>query len=603
MEDKKELGEENMEHKKQDTHVKSFSVNELLGEKQEKPKKHKKKIDYWKVSSIAFLVLLIISIFTNGFTSFDFTGMAVDGSDTTFSGDKIKLDFYVMSQCPFGTQVEDAVKPVLDKMGDVIDFNLEFIANIDANGNFDSLHGEPEVQGNIVQLCAAEHEPEKYMDMVMCMNKNMQNIPNNWEQCATDSGLDVGTIKTCYEGEQGKVLLTASIEKANQVMATGSPTMFMNDKPFNKRKTDDMLRAICFALDNSHEECKNIPEPVTVELTVINDEQCETCGTDNILGVFNQMFEDLEVKELDFADKEAQDLIKQHNIELLPSYLFEKKVEESSGWKDNANLQAAFKQNNNKYVVIPEAVGAEHNPSKEICDNGKDDRDQDGLIDCDDDDCSNQWVCLPKLDKPEIELFVMSHCPFGTQIEKGMLPVAKLLGDKIDLKVKFCDYAMHDKTELDEQVLQYCVQKDFNDKFIEYLECFLEDGKSDECVTKLEIDKAKLDKCTTDTDKEFKVTANYNDKTEWKGRFPPFAIFQDEVDKYDVRGSPTLVINGVVAEGVGRSPSSLLEGACLGFKNKPTECDQVLSSDTPSAGFGFSAIAPASSGSADAQCG
>ena len=65
-----------------------------------------------------------------------------------------------------------------------------------------------------------------------------------------------------------------------------------------------------------------------------------------------------------------------------------------------------------------------------VCDDGKDD-DGDGLIDCDDPDCKNNWLCTPKKEKPEVELFVMSHCPFGTQIEKGMLPVARLLGDKI----------------------------------------------------------------------------------------------------------------------------------------------------------------------------
>jgi len=35
-------------------------------------------------------------------------------------------------------------------------------------------------------------------------------------------------------------------------------------------------------------------------------------------------------------------------------------------------------------------------------------------------------VNLPKQDKAKVELFVMSHCPYGTQIEKGIIPVSKL---------------------------------------------------------------------------------------------------------------------------------------------------------------------------------
>ena len=29
------------------------------------------------------------------------------------------------------------------------------------------------------------------MDMIVCMNKDARSIPNNWEKCAQDNGLDV----------------------------------------------------------------------------------------------------------------------------------------------------------------------------------------------------------------------------------------------------------------------------------------------------------------------------------------------------------------------------------------------------------------------------
>ena len=67
---------------------------------------------------------------------------------------------------------------------------------------------------------------------------------------------------------------------------------------------------------------------------------------------------------------------------------------------------------------------------------------------------------LQKSDKPVVELFVMSHCPYGTQTEKGILPVVNLLEDKIDFSVKFVYYAMHGETELQEQTRQYCIQKE-----------------------------------------------------------------------------------------------------------------------------------------------
>ncbi|MBL7054338.1 hypothetical protein ISS05_01105, partial [Candidatus Woesearchaeota archaeon] len=68
-------------------------------------------------------------------------------------------------------------------------------------------------------------------------------------------------------------------------------------------------------------------------------------------------------------------------------------------------------------------------------------------------------------DKPEVELFVMSHCPFGTQAEKGMIPAVKALGDKIDFKLRFVYYAMHPtQGEVEEQLNQYCIQKEQTSK-------------------------------------------------------------------------------------------------------------------------------------------
>jgi hypothetical protein len=69
----------------------------------------------------------------------------------------------------------------------------------------------------------------------------------------------------------------------------------------------------------------------------------------------------------------------------------------------------------------------------------------------------------------------MSYCPFGTQAEKGILPVVNLLKDKIDFKVKFVNYAMHGKKEIDENNLQYCIQKEEPNKYNSYLTCFLKE--------------------------------------------------------------------------------------------------------------------------------
>lgn len=206
---------------------------------------------------------------------------------------------------------------------------------------------------------------------------------------------------------------------------------------------------------------------------------------------------------------------------------------------------------------------------------------------------------VTKKEKSEVELFVMSHCPYGTQIEKGILPVLSTLGDKIDFSLKFCDYAMHGEKELDEQLNQYCIQKDQNDKFLGYLECFLADGDGSACLKSAGVDVNKMNSCVASTDKEFEVKEKYKDKSTWSGgKYPVFDIFKQDNVKYGVKGSPTLVINGSQVSS-GRDSASLLKVVCSGFENPPSECNEVLSSASPAPGFGFD---NAGGGGSDASC-
>lgn len=206
-------------------------------------------------------------------------------------------------------------------------------------------------------------------------------------------------------------------------------------------------------------------------------------------------------------------------------------------------------------------------------------------------------VNIPKSEKPQVELFVMSHCPYGTQIEKGILPVVAALGDKIDFELKFVDYAMHGEKELVEQINQYCIMEEEEDKFMPYLECFLEAGNSESCLASNNIDTKKLATCVKETDSEFKIMENFQNQANFKGSYPSFNIYAEDNLKYSVGGSPTLVINETEVQS-GRSPQALLNTICAGFEEAPDECSVALSGDTPAPGFGSGVT----SASAAAEC-
>lgn len=205
---------------------------------------------------------------------------------------------------------------------------------------------------------------------------------------------------------------------------------------------------------------------------------------------------------------------------------------------------------------------------------------------------------VPKSDKPTVELFVMSHCPYGTQIEKGILPVMATLGNKADISIKFVNYAMHGQIEVEDNIRQYCISKEQPAKYSNYLTCFLKAGDFKGCLASTGVDQGKLDSCFKATDAKYNLLKNFNDKSTWNGSFPPFSIDEALNKKYNVQGSPTLIINGTSVES-NRDSASLLATVCAGFKNKPAECDAKLASATPAPGFGEGTTASGSGSAAN----
>ncbi len=206
---------------------------------------------------------------------------------------------------------------------------------------------------------------------------------------------------------------------------------------------------------------------------------------------------------------------------------------------------------------------------------------------------------VSKTDVPDVELFVMSYCPYGLQMEKGILPVVELLGSKINYSLKFVNYAMHGDKEIQENMTQYCVSQQGLSQLNNYLTCFVKAGDSAACLSSAKINTAKLNSCVSAIDAQFKITEKFKDKNQWNSpQYPPFDIFKDDNTKYEVSGSPTIVINGTTVS-ADRDPQSLLNIICSAFSNQPQECSQKLSSDAPSAGFGEGTT---SGSSADSGC-
>ncbi len=187
---------------------------------------------------------------------------------------------------------------------------------------------------------------------------------------------------------------------------------------------------------------------------------------------------------------------------------------------------------------------------------------------------------IPQADKPKVELFVMTHCPYGTQAEKGFIPAILEFGDEIDASIKFVHYFLHDPEET-ETPIQVCIREEQSDKFLLYLKCFLEDGDSDRCILETGIDNSKVQECID------------------SGRADDYYEVDSALSQsYGVRGSPTLVVNGEIVSS-GRDAASYADTICQAFNIPPELCGSLdLDSANPSTGFGYGTTTAI----ANAQC-
>ena len=154
-----------------------------------------------------------------------------------------RLDLFVMSQCPFGVKALDAMREVLARFKK-IDFRVHYIAETKPSGGFSALHGQPEVEENIRQLCARKHfaRGERYMRYIWCRNKNIRS--EQWRQCAT-SGISARRIDLCVK-RHGEQLLARDLKLARDLGIRASPTWLANNRhKFSGITAEAVRRNLC----------------------------------------------------------------------------------------------------------------------------------------------------------------------------------------------------------------------------------------------------------------------------------------------------------------------------------------------------------------------
>ncbi|MCU0661129.1 MAG: hypothetical protein MUC50_02250 [Myxococcota bacterium] len=527
-----------------------------------------------KLFAMAVLALFVVACGTKDQSSDPAAGA---------TGEKVALTFHIMSKCPFGVKVVEAVLPVMEKMGDRVDLKIEYIGK-EKDGALTSMHGETEVQGNILQLCAkATGDQKQWLDFLKCQfTGDWRKIPEGWEQCATTAKLDQAKMKACYEGEEGKTLLRASFKASEDARATGSPTIFLaGNEPYRGGRADtSFARALCQKMvEPKAPYCVQVPAPPKVPVTVIADKRCtgRSCDSERFLSFVQNTFEGAEVKKLDWAEPDAQTLFGKTGQQYLPIAIFGKDIEKEEAGFNRLKRRLVKVEGGEDYVY---PLGREWDPKAEVCDDGVDNT-GDGKVDCDDGTCKEKKVCRQET-KNKVDLFVMSQCPYGVKTVDAMADVLKNFNKDSKLfnfELNFIGQeangqltSMHGQGEVDENIRQLCAQKHFAKgyKFMDYVFCRNKDYRNPEwepCAKESGVKADVIKKCFEGQEGKDLLAASFK-----------------KAGAVQASGSPTWLLNNRF-DMQGRTPESIKAAFCE--KNTGVAgCDKTLSntSEAPAAG-------------------
>jgi hypothetical protein len=180
---------------------------------------------------------------------------------------------------------------------------------------------------------------------------------------------------------------------------------------------------------------------------------------------------------------------------------------------------------------------------------------------------------IKKAENPDVTAFIVANCPYGLQMQRAFkLAIAEQPDLESNLSVRYIGSvengkitAMHGDQEAQENLKQICMREEQKEKYWPYVSCYMQEGKTEECLTSSGVNVTNLNACTSDAGRGLKYAQ---------------ADF-DLANKYSVSSSPTLLANNtqVVSEFDfgGRNPNAIKDVVCAASKTKPGYCSGTLS--------------------------
>jgi hypothetical protein len=260
------------------------------------------------------------------------------------------------------------------------------------------------------------------------------------------------------------VFLCASVFAQEKSGSSGNPVNGQTksgvacEKDSDCKSQDTALEGKCISPATAQARCEFVPK-VKVRVKVINDRECRTCNVALFLNKLQLNLGDVDVDLFDY--NKAKDLVDKTGLKMLPIYILSNNV------KDHKNFSLIEKNLiliDEGYLVKPEFGGV-------------------------------SYFLDRTLKKGNLDLFIS---PFGKNTSvvinnlKNLKPNIHLLAVKLDSGFE----AEYGVPEVEEDLRSVCIQKYYDNEFIDYLSCRAQNIESswwNNCLKK--VNAVKIEKC------------------------------------------------------------------------------------------------------------
>jgi hypothetical protein len=281
------------------------------------------------------------------------------------------FDLYIMSQCPYGLNALREFTAFIASFPG-IEWRLGFIGTLGSDSSLTSLHGNKEVDDEMLWIAVQSLYPEKWTDFL----RQRALAPKlSSEATVLKMGMPLARLQQ-WAKEKGKRELSMHYARSMRLGITASPTLLVNNVPAEMEITKPRLAKTVCGESRLSAYCDSVPECIdnsdcrkkgmdgvcdqisgkahcvftsapAFTFTVLLPDSGITHPEAEVIGTTRDLFEGAVIETVSVASEKGKQLLADFEPKALPLYVFDKKVSQAVNF---SKIEAGVELAKNAYA-------------------------------------------------------------------------------------------------------------------------------------------------------------------------------------------------------------------------------------------------------------